>query len=181
MLLWRMQNGELPSTLNPSVFWLIIGTNDIGRTWCSPEMVVIGVIRNVEEILYQKSSALVVVNGLLPRSFNKDGYLAKGGAVKPSVWEDIKAINSELKMYATYRDRVFYFETGVFFKDPDVQLNRLQIEKELMPDLLHPSALGYKLWGEEIVEKVDKLMSESTDDYDDDSNDNDDEDTRNMV
>lgn len=177
MLLWRIQNGELPSNLNPSVFWLLIGTNDIGRMWCSPEMVVIGIIRNVEEILSRKPSAHVVINGLLPRSFNKEGYLAKGGPIKPSVWEDINAINSELKMYATYREHVSYFETDVFFKNPDVQPSQLQIDKDLMPDLLHPSPMGYRLWGEEIVTMLDTLIDGSEDD-DEPDNDDDDEDVR---
>ena len=158
MLLWRIQNGELPSNINPSVFWLLIGTNDIGRTWCSPEMVVVGVIRNVEEILSRRPLARVVINGLLPRSFNKDGHVTKGGTMKPSVWEDIKAINTELHMYATYRERVSYFETKVFFKDP--KTHQLQIDNELMPDLLHPSPVGYKLWGEEIVATLDALLEE---------------------
>jgi lysophospholipase L1-like esterase len=158
MLLWRLQNGELPSHINPAIFWLLIGTNDIGRTWCSPEMVVIGVIRSVEEILSQRPSSRVVINGILPRSFNKDGFVAKGGPIKPSVWGDIKAINSELKMYATYRDGVSYFETKVFFKDPKAP--QLQIDKKLMPDLLHPSTAGYKLWGQEIVAKLDVLMKD---------------------
>lgn len=163
MLLWRLQNGELPANLNPQVFWLHIGSNDIGRSWCSPELVVIGVIRNAEEILSQKPSAQVVINGLLPRSFNKEGYLARGGSIKPSVWEDIKAINSELKMYATYRDGVSYFETDVFLKNPDVQLNQLQIEKDLMPDYFHPSPMGYTLWSEQIVKKLDTLIGDSAD------------------
>jgi lysophospholipase L1-like esterase len=166
MMLWRIQNGELPSNINPSIFWLLIGTNDIGRTWCSPEMVVLGVIRNVEEILSQRPSSRVVVNGIFPRSFNKDGFVAKGGPIKPSVWEDIKVINHELKMYATYRDGVSYFETKVFFKDPKAP--QLQIDQELMPDLLHPSPTGYKLWGEEIVAELDTLLM---DEYNGEAND----------
>lgn len=121
-------------------------------------MVVLGVVRNAEEILSQRPSSRVVINGLLPRSYNKDGFVAKGGPTKPSVWEDIKAINAELKTYATYREGVSYFDTNVFFKDPDAF--DLKIDQELMPDLLHPSPAGYKLWGEEIVAKLDALMEE---------------------
>jgi lysophospholipase L1-like esterase len=38
-------------------------------------------------------------------------------------------------------------ETNVFCKDAD---NCTQIDVELMPDGLHPSPKGYKLWGREI-------------------------------
>jgi len=159
MLLWRLQNGELSPRLNPSVFWVLVGTNDIGRTWCSAEFVVVGVIRNVEEILLQKPKAKVVINGILPFTYNPDGYVAKGGGNFPSVWEDIQAINSELKAYATHRDRVSFFETKIFFQDPMVRLSQLQIDQELMPDYVHPSPLGYRLWGEEIVQTLDVLFS----------------------
>jgi lysophospholipase L1-like esterase len=156
--LWRVQNGELPVNLRPSVYWVLIGTNDIGNTWCAPENVVVGILRVVEEILSKKPLAQVVLNALLPRSFNQEGYVAKIGKFKPSVWEDIKAINKELKMYATYRDRVVFFETNVFLKDPKAPKADLQIDEELMPDFLHPSAKGYQLWGEEIAQKLEEII-----------------------
>lgn len=162
-MLWRINNGELPGKLNPAVFWLLIGTNDIGKTWCSPELVVIGIIRIVEEIRRKKPAATVVINGLLPRTFDKGGYVAKVGRaprLKVSVWEDIKAINDELKFYASYRDRVEFFETSVFFKDSKAPTAKLQIDHELMPDNLHPSSKGYRLWGEEIVAKLRELRND---------------------
>lgn len=159
-MLWRIKNGELPEILNPSVFWLLIGTNDIGGTWCSPELVVIGIIRIVEEIRRKKPAATVVINGLLPRTFDKGGYVAKGNKLKISVWEDIVDINDELKRYANYRDRVEFFETSVFFKDSTAPTSKLQIDHELMPDNLHPSAKGYLMWGKEIVVKLRELQNE---------------------
>jgi lysophospholipase L1-like esterase len=33
-----------------------------------------------------------------------------------------------------------------------------QIAKEFLPDLLHLSTKGYKLWAENIQEKIDKFM-----------------------
>ena len=171
MLLWRLQNGEIPASLNPSVFWLLVGTNDIGRSWCSAEMVLVGILRNVEEILRQKPMARVVINGLLPRTFNRDGYVGKGGAIKPSVWADIQTINSELKMYATYRggERVTYFETDAFLKDPKLPVNQIQIDKELMPDYLHPSPAGYRAWGNEIIKVLDVLLVKKQDSEADDA------------
>jgi lysophospholipase L1-like esterase len=128
-------------------------------------MVLVGVIRNVEEILRQKPMARVVINGLLPFTFNRDGYIAKGGAIKPSVWADIQTINAELRMYATYRggDRVTYFETDVFLEDPKLHVSQIKIDKELMPDYLHPSPAGYRAWGKEIVEALDSLFMNERD------------------
>ena len=159
-LLWRIKNGELPGNLNPFVFWLLIGINDIGKTWCSPELVVIGIIRIVEEIRRKKPAATVVINGLTPMTFDKEGYVAKGSRLKVSVWEAIQVINDELKLYANYRDRVEFFETSVFFKDSKAPTSKLQIDQGLMPDNLHPSPEGYLLWGEEIVAKLRELQND---------------------
>ena len=145
------------------MFWILIGTNDLGNTWCSPELVVIGVIRIVEQIRSLKPSSTVVINGLLPRSFNEEGYVAKGGRWKPSVWEDILAINEELRSYAHYRQNVEYFNTNLFFIDGDnknTMDSDLQLDSILMPDFLHPSSIGYNLWGQEIVSFLQEILDE---------------------
>ena len=157
-LLWRLQNGELPNQLYPPVFWILIGTNDLANNKCSAERVVVGILRIVEELRSRRPASAIVINGLLPRSFNSEGYVAKGGRLTPSLWEHINAINEELKLYANYRDRVFYFETSVFFEDNSVPKSQLKINKDLMPDFLHPSPKGYQLWGAEIVHMLREIV-----------------------
>ena len=122
-------------------------------------MVVVGILRVVEEILSRTSSSHIVINGLLPRSFNEDGYVSKPGSVKPSVWEAIKNINHELELYATQRERVHYFETKVFFVDPSAPTKDLKIDVSLMSDFLHPNAKGYQLWADQIVEKLHQIIT----------------------
>jgi lysophospholipase L1-like esterase len=164
-LLWRMQNGELPDALNPKVIWLLIGTNDFGKTWCSPELVLIGIMRVIEELRVLKPEATIVVNGLLPRSFHRKGYVMRGRPSflgrkpsLPSLWRDIVAVNDELRQYSTSRDKVEYFETDIFFLDKKTPREELRINNQLMPDRLHPSAEGYDLWGEQIVSTLDRLI-----------------------
>lgn len=167
-LLWRIQNGELPDTLNPPVIWVLIGTNDFGNAWCSAEMVLIGIIRVVEELRLRKPGSIIVINGILPRTYNRSGFVGRGRSRKwwkttappamPSLWDDIEAVNEELKNYAESRDKIEYFETHVFFVDRTVPEENLLIEGKLMPDFLHPSAEGYKLWGQEIVDRLKVLL-----------------------
>jgi len=88
-LLWRLKNDEMPdeysdSSTEPAVIWLTIGSQDLGLTSCSPEMVIIGILRIVEEILLRTTTCHVVINGILPRTFNRDGYVNKGGLLNPS-------------------------------------------------------------------------------------------------
>lgn len=165
-LLWRLQNGELPDQLNPKVVWLLIGTNDLGNTWCSSEVVLIGILRVVEELRLRKPEATIVVNGLLPRTFNRKGYVMRGRPSLlwrtprlPSLWRDIVAVNDELRQYALSRDYVQFFETDIFFLNKQVQREELQINSQLMPDRLHPSPSGYDRWGAQIVEILDSLIT----------------------
>jgi lysophospholipase L1-like esterase len=164
-LLWRLQNGELPDKLNPKIIWLLIGTNDFGNTWCSPELVLIGILRVVEELRLRKPEAIIVVNGLLPRSYHRKGYVMRGRTSLfgrkpklPSLWRDIVAVNDEIRQYSVLRDKVEYFETDLFFVNKDVPREELRINSQLMPDRLHPSVEGYDLWGEQIVAALDKLI-----------------------
>jgi hypothetical protein len=44
----------MPYDFNPKVWWLILGMNDLTRMQCSEEIVVLGILRVVEEIMMRK-------------------------------------------------------------------------------------------------------------------------------
>jgi len=169
-LLWRLINGgELPQSLSPAVYWLLIGTNDMGWAWCSPEVTLIGILRVVEELRAKKPGAFIVINGLLPRSFDSKGYLNRKNKIgikhstknPPALWKDIQAINAQLEEYSNTHDNVIYFYAGdLFMIDSLASDESLQLDKNLMNDYLHPSAIGYKLWGDRIVEKLEELIKQ---------------------
>ncbi|CAB9523097.1 Platelet-activating factor acetylhydrolase IB subunit beta [Seminavis robusta] len=167
-LLWRMQHGELPTggepedrTKRPLVYWVLIGTNDLGNKGCSADIVILGVIRVVEEIKLHQPSATVVIHGLLPRTFDKHkGFLMHSTDRKvPILWPTITIINRELERYAQKRGpEVEYFNTNVFFRNATAPEKELRIEQSLMSDFLHPNAAGYKRWGEEIAAKLESIL-----------------------
>jgi len=72
-VLWRIQNGELPSYLNPKIFWLLVGTNDLAIKQCSEEVVLLGILRVIEEIQSLRPDAMIVVNSILPMTDDKKG------------------------------------------------------------------------------------------------------------
>jgi hypothetical protein len=63
----------MPDAFNPKIWWLEIGLNDLGRSQCSEEVVVLGVLRIVEEILQKKNGAMVVINSLFPMTDLRGG------------------------------------------------------------------------------------------------------------
>jgi hypothetical protein len=55
----------MPATFDPKIWWIEVGMNDLGRAQCSEEVVVLGVLRVVEELL-KKPNAKIVINSLFP-------------------------------------------------------------------------------------------------------------------
>jgi len=169
-LLWRIQNKELPSFLNPPVIWLLIGLNDIYSHWCSPETTLVGILRVVEELRAQKPGSIIVVNGLLPFSHDKKKGFVKNkrrwGLVHhhknpPAIWDDIVSINRQLELYCQNKDQLQYFSANDMLLSDSfgVDIANPQIDKNLMSDYVHPSKFGYQLWGDQIMKKLDELIS----------------------
>lgn len=72
-VLWRIQNGEMPDYLNPAVWWLVLGTNDLAMKQCSEEVVLLGILRVVEEITAARPDAKIVISSILPMTTDKQG------------------------------------------------------------------------------------------------------------
>jgi len=66
-------HGELPDYFEPKVWWLVLGSNDLGRMQCSEEVVVLGILRIVEEILERRPNAKIVINSLFPMTAIRGG------------------------------------------------------------------------------------------------------------
>lgn len=65
-VLWRLMHTELPAGFEPRVWWLSLGMNDLARMECSEEIVFLGILRIVEELMEKRPGAMIVINSLLP-------------------------------------------------------------------------------------------------------------------
>ena len=72
-VLYRLLHGEMPDAFNPRVWWISMGMNDLARMQCSEEVVIMGVLRVVEEIRMKKPNAKIVINSLLPMTDVRSG------------------------------------------------------------------------------------------------------------
>ena len=169
-LLWRIQNGELPSNLSPSIFVLLIGTNDLSYDECSADNIIIGILQCVEYLLEERPEAQILLHGLLPRTLDRKGYLmppkdsaSRGRDVSNSsptyFWSTIKAVNSELERYADRRQSVEYLDSSDLFLK-----RRNKIDLDLIPDGTHPSTEGYQLFGSNLQKKILKMMLNKAED-----------------
>jgi lysophospholipase L1-like esterase len=138
-VIWRLQNGNLDG-IKPKVVVLLIGTNNVGRI--SSEDIAWGITAVVKEINTRLPESKVLLMGLFPR----------GETPEDKIRIQVREVN----------DIISKLDDGkqVFFTDIGSQmlLPNGQISKEYLPDLLHLSGKGYKLWAESIQPKIDKFM-----------------------
>jgi hypothetical protein len=84
-LLYRINNGGI-GDLDPDVWWVLIGIDDLTDDFCNVDAIAAANIAVVEEIISLRPNATVAINSLLPRT--------------PTFWMYLSQINERLKCYA---------------------------------------------------------------------------------
>ena len=162
-LLWHLQNGVLqpinhPQRIEPKVFMILIGTNDLGRMECSKSTTITGIMSVLNYISDLYPTTPLIVHGLLPRS---DTY-NKGHYHLGRYWKEIVYINTELERICNTEHRKqlwHYMDANHIFLTNDTMTNVPVIHASIMSDSLHPDVMGYDQWGQEIVQKVLQIIS----------------------
>lgn len=139
-VLWRIQNGELEG-IKPRVVVLMIGTNNAGSN--SAEDIAAGVTAIVKELRTRLPEAKVLLLGVFPRSEKPDRTRAK-----------LRKVNEEIAKLDD-GSHVNYLDIGKAFLNPDDTISR-----EIMPDFLHLSAKGYRLWADAMEPTLWRLLDE---------------------
>ena len=145
-VLWRIEHGELDG-IHPKVVVLMIGTNNTGKEKDNktirntPPEVVEGVTAIVHEIQAKLPESKILLLAIFPRAQPGDPFR-----------DQIKEINLHIAQLDDGRN-VTFLDIGPKFLEPDGTLSR-----EIMPDLLHPSEKGYKIWAEAMQPTLDRLM-----------------------
>lgn len=180
-MLWRLMNGEMPYGLTPKVWWLGLGINDLSRTGCSEEVVLLGVLRVVEEIQLQHPDDIVVINSLLPVQRNMDGLLEhvdkhhKDVALKKKeknlkeeemsnkrghidFWPSIVSINEELSKFASKQKGVKFFNADSIFVEE--RQNGKYMKVDMFLDPVHPNLAGHKKWNNAIKKRLHEILKD---------------------
>jgi lysophospholipase L1-like esterase len=127
-VLWRVQNGTLTG-LKPKVVVLMIGTNNAGEPTNTPHQIATG-IRNIIKVIHNRSpSTKVLLLGIFPRG------TVKGDAKNLQV-------NALISRFHDGR-RIHYLDLRKHFLN-----SKGEISRELMPDYLHLSEKGFKVWAD---------------------------------
>jgi lysophospholipase L1-like esterase len=142
-VLWRLRQGELAGR-RPKVIVLLIGTNNLksGPVRQRPERVVAGVAAVLNELQSREPGAKVLLLGVLPRQPKYEWMPAA-----------VEKTNAGLRKLAVARRHVRYLELGHLLLTPEGQFSR-----ELMGDLLHPTARGYEKLAEALEPEIRRMM-----------------------
>jgi lysophospholipase L1-like esterase len=139
-VLWRIQNGELDG-IEPKVTVLMIGTNNLSGD--TPDEIAQGIKTIVAELRNRLPKTQVLLLGVFPRSPKPD-----------SAREQIKTINEKIARLDD-GSHVRYLDIGKAFLNSDGT-----ISPEVMPDYLHLSTKGYRIWAEAMEPTLWSMLDE---------------------
>ena len=124
-----------------------MGTNDLCEDDCAMMSIVAGNLGIVQKLRDARPDATVVVNSILPRTFQSDGKL-------DDLWRTIQSINQQIESYTREMENVGFFNaTNLFLADA------WHLDVGLLPDLVHPFAAGSRIWGQQIVRTTRQIIN----------------------
>lgn len=139
-VIWRLTHGNL-AKIRPEVAVMMIGTNNTGHAMQDPQEVAAGIERILEILRQRTPDTKVLLLGVFPRGRQPFDL----GRLNN------EAINQIIRRYDD-GDRIHYVDIKEVFVNADGTL-----PDALMPDALHLSPEGYRLWGNAIEPKLREL------------------------
>jgi lysophospholipase L1-like esterase len=141
-VLWRLENGNIDG-IYPELTILMIGTNNSGADRNTPPEILAGVKAVVEKIRSSLPDTKILLLGIFPRGaeFNDQRGV-------------ITQVNQALSKMDG-RDHIYFLDIGHAFLEPDGS-----ISEEIMPDALHLSPAGYRIWAESIEPFISSHLDE---------------------
>jgi lysophospholipase L1-like esterase len=138
--LWRIQNGELEG-IAPKVVVLMIGTNNVSSS--PPDEIAQGITAIVAELRRRLPQAQVLLLGLFPRE-------EKHGGLR----ERLKVVNEKIAKLDDGAHIRFLDIGKAFLNDDDT------ISREIMPDFLHLTPRGYRIWADAMEPTLWAMLDE---------------------
>jgi len=154
-VLWRFEHGEIGG-INPKLVILMIGTNNSSDKDTAEE-IADGIKAICADIRARLPETKILILTIFPRGSgsSEQRQLVEHGATFNEQW----ATNEEASRLASEiadNELIYYLDINKSFLDENGVLTR-----EVMPDLLHLSKKGYRIWAEAIEPTVQKLMGEN--------------------
>jgi lysophospholipase L1-like esterase len=138
-LLWRLSKGQV-SGVSPRLVVLMIGTNNVSRNNADE------IAAGVEEIVKQYEDLCPSAHILLMAIFPRGRSTSDPNRLK------VSSVNEDLRIWSENAkdSRLSFLDIGkqLITKDGD-------ISPDMMPDMLHPTLIGYRIWADAIAPYVE--------------------------
>jgi beta-glucosidase len=139
-VLWRLENGEI-DRIKPKVVVLMIGTNNAGAN--SADEIADGTEAIVKKLREKLPETKVLLLGVFPRG------------EKPNATREKLAAVNERSAKLDDGKTVKYLDIGPKFLSDDGT-----IAKDVMPDFLHLSRKGYRIWADAMEPTLWSMLDE---------------------
>eukprot|EP00746_Dinoflagellata_sp_MGD_P012554 gnl/MRDRNA2_/MRDRNA2_126812_c0_seq1.p1 gnl/MRDRNA2_/MRDRNA2_126812_c0~~gnl/MRDRNA2_/MRDRNA2_126812_c0_seq1.p1 ORF type:complete len:326 (+),score=45.19 gnl/MRDRNA2_/MRDRNA2_126812_c0_seq1:122-1099(+) len=156
-LLYRLKHGEGPENAHPRSIMLLIGTNNIMRTYFDNDHITVkqqvqatfeAYKKVVKQLQLASPKSIIILNGIFPRS-------REWGSANPSLIEQsIVSVNKLIKGLA-HKSTIRYAGCENVILDPK---NGHIKEKMVRPDHIHPSELGFQRWAKCVQPTLDQIL-----------------------
>jgi lysophospholipase L1-like esterase len=146
-VLWRLQNGELDD-IQPKVVMLMIGTNNSNGKDNTAEEIADGIKAIVKEIHKKSPKTKVLLLGIFPR------HTGRTEEANKAQMDKIREVNKIIAKLDDGGKTVKYLDIGEKFMKDDT------IPRDIMPDQLHLSAKGYRIWADAVKGPIKELLGE---------------------
>jgi beta-glucosidase len=141
-VLWRLEHSNFES-ISPKLAVLMIGTNNSNGNDNTAEEIADGIITVCKQLRSRLPNTKILLLAIFPRDH------------EPSAQRQKNAEASLLASKVADNKTIYYLDINNSFLTKDGLLN-----KDIMPDYLHPSKAGYKIWAEAVEPKIAQLMGE---------------------
>jgi len=141
-VLWRIENGEVDG-IHPKVVVLMIGTNNMGAN--SADEIADGIKAIVKKLHEKLPETKVLLLGVFPRGERPDD----------PVRDKVKAVNEKIAKLDDGGKSVKYLDIGPRFMSEDGT-----ISTAIMPDFLHLTQKGYRVWADAMEPTLWSMLDE---------------------
>lgn len=153
-ILWRLRKHSFDK-IKPGFAVVLAGTNNSNDDDYTPEQIAGGVQTIVAELREKLPQTTILLLGIFPRGSHEQRIELKKGRTAAGMnpqWEKIDAVNRTLSAVADGKDIVYLNINWEFLNAKG------ELPVEVMPDLLHPNAKGYEIWGRALQPALAKLI-----------------------
>lgn len=154
-ILWRLRNHDFEKA-NPGVAVVMAGTNNSNHDEYTPEQIAGGVRAIVDELRRKLPRTKILLLGIFPRGSHEQRIELKQGRTEAGgnpQWTKIDRVNRMIATFADGRTVVYRNINREFVNEKG------ELPVTVMPDLLHPNATGYEIWGRAIQPVVKEMIA----------------------